>query len=187
MKAILIDPTNKTIAEVEFDGDFEQIYQLMDCQTFECIEIDRSNTLYIDEEGRFKDNRKLFTYAPYRRPLIGKALILGHNSEGESTAATVKLQDVINVVNFPRSANLTAFDKWLDRFILEKGFDRSHTFTHESKEFGTVFVPFNVLIEKIKGATRQEQKYIKNEIIRLDYKGVDIMDYLAHLATGLTK
>ena len=57
MKAILINPFNQTITEVEYSGNFKEIYKLIDCSTFDCINIDDDNTLFVDDEGLLKENR----------------------------------------------------------------------------------------------------------------------------------
>lgn len=51
MRAILIDPFTETIVEVEFDGNYKSIYPLIDCETFDCVSVDKNDTLYVDDEG----------------------------------------------------------------------------------------------------------------------------------------
>jgi len=51
MKAILINPFNQTITEVEYSGDYKEIYKLIECSTFDCVNIDDDNTLFVDDEG----------------------------------------------------------------------------------------------------------------------------------------
>ena len=60
MRGILIDPTSKSITEIEYSGDYKQIYTLCDFRYFECAEIDEEHTLFIDEEASFKEDNDFF-------------------------------------------------------------------------------------------------------------------------------
>ena len=57
MRAILIDPFTETITEVEYSGDFKQIYNLINCNTFTVSAISDADDLFLDDEGLLKDNR----------------------------------------------------------------------------------------------------------------------------------
>ena len=35
MRAVYIDPYDETVSEVDYNGDFKEIYNLIDCSTFE--------------------------------------------------------------------------------------------------------------------------------------------------------
>lgn len=97
MKAILINPFDETITEVEYSGDFKQIYKLIDCSTFDVVMLCDSDDLFVDDEGLLKDNR-YFSWSG--RNFAGKGLILGHDDEGESIATTYDLQEVIDRVEW---------------------------------------------------------------------------------------
>ena len=49
MKGILINPFDETVKEVEYTGDFHEIYYLTDCQTFDISRISTTDDLYIDD------------------------------------------------------------------------------------------------------------------------------------------
>ena len=52
MRAILIDPAKQTITEVDYDGDYQSIYKLIDCQTFAVpFVLENEDALYADDEG----------------------------------------------------------------------------------------------------------------------------------------
>ena len=40
MKAILIDPFDESVSEVEYNGDYKEIYNLADCRTFDVVSLD---------------------------------------------------------------------------------------------------------------------------------------------------
>jgi hypothetical protein len=99
MKAILINPFNQTITEVEYSGNFKEIYKLIDCSTFDCINIDDDNTLFVDDEGLLQENR-YFHWKDYTN-LAGKALIIGVDYQtGEDCDTSWSLQEVENMVEW---------------------------------------------------------------------------------------
>lgn len=84
MKAILIDPELNMVKEVDYSGDFNEIYKLIDCSTFTCVDLGDGETLYLDDEGLFKNETYLFQMKGAYQPFAGKGLILGTNDEGDS-------------------------------------------------------------------------------------------------------
>lgn len=108
MKAILIDPIEKKITEVDHDGDYKQIYRLIDCEIFTTVGIDspdetsdpRDNSIFIDDEGLLNDPRYFFQWSGYPQPLAGKGLILGCNEEGESCSTNWTVNRVRKKVTF---------------------------------------------------------------------------------------
>ena len=86
-----IDPEDKTVTEVDYDGDYKSIYKLIGCSTFDVVRTSMSNDgIYIDDEGLFADKRAFwkFDYC-HGQPLItivNKGLVLGCNDEGDSIA-----------------------------------------------------------------------------------------------------
>lgn len=101
MKAILIDPFKQSITEVDYSGDYQDIYKLIDCDTFTIAPISRlGDAIFVDDIGLFKPDQAFFKHAKYPQPLAGKGLILGCDEEGETVEPTVSLADVISAVRF---------------------------------------------------------------------------------------
>jgi len=101
MKAILIDVKNQEIKEVEHDNTLQNIYDLIDCRTFDLVMIDTVNNIFVDDEGILKDNL-YFEYSGSDRvfQLAGNGLILGVDDEGDSTSPTLTVEDVEGKVRF---------------------------------------------------------------------------------------
>lgn len=80
MKAIPIDPFERTVSEVQTDGSLESIYALMDCQYVEPVRPHdaHGDYLLLDENGKYRKPQKYFLCAlwPYDA-LAGKALWIG--------------------------------------------------------------------------------------------------------------
>jgi hypothetical protein len=108
MKAILIDPIERKVTEVDHDGDYKQICKLIDCQTFTAVYIDGPpgdedsgrNAIFIDDEGLLNDPRYFFMWRGYPQPLAGKGLILGANEEADSCSTNWTVEQVTAMVQY---------------------------------------------------------------------------------------
>ena len=94
MRAILIDPANQTITEVDYDGDYQSIYKLIDCQTFtSAFVFENEDSLYVDDEGLWGAT-DFFMINGVLQPLAGRGLIIGSDDEGGSIAAKSDIDDL---------------------------------------------------------------------------------------------
>lgn len=101
MRAYLIDPHEMTVTEVEYSGDYRQIYDHIDCGTFDAARFDdNGDTAFVDDEGLSVEGQKYFMIAGYPQPLAGKALILGTDDEGGSISPQVSLARLKKMVRF---------------------------------------------------------------------------------------
>ena len=100
MKGILINPLDKTIKEVVYTGDFREIYDLVDCRTFDCVMVDSENDMYIDDEGLYVDDQRYFRMVELGANYAGKALILSHDDEGDSVSTTLSIEEVKDIVEW---------------------------------------------------------------------------------------
>ena len=98
MKAILINPFDTTIKVTEYTGNYKEIYDLIGCRSFDCVRLYETQDMYIDDEGLLIDNQRYFSIKD--RNYGGKALLLAHDDEGESTSTTFTLQEAKDMVQF---------------------------------------------------------------------------------------
>lgn len=75
------------------------------------------------------------------------------------------------------------FTKWLETFIREKGIDLEETFTVEKTQRN--FMSYGVIVEAIKNTCKEEQKAIKNMLVKIDFFNGDVKDYFRHLAVAI--
>ena len=101
MKAILIDVKTQEVKEVEHDDTLQNIYNLVDCRTFDVVRIDDVNSIFVDDEGILKDNL-YFEYSGSENvfKLAGNGLVLGVDDEGNSISPTLTIEDVKGKVSF---------------------------------------------------------------------------------------
>jgi hypothetical protein len=98
MKAFLINPFDKTVSEVDYSGDYKDIYKLINAELFDVVYIDGNNAIYVDDEGLFK-NEQAFFQVGYAM-LAGYGLVLGTDDEGESISPAISLKDLAKKVTF---------------------------------------------------------------------------------------
>ena len=94
MRAILIDPVKKVVTEVEYSGDFNQIYELIHASCFTMAGRVGRDSMYVDDEGLFDPKFGWFKWVSYPTPLAGYGLLMGTDRAGETVAAVSKIEDL---------------------------------------------------------------------------------------------
>lgn len=104
-KGFLINSKLRTITEITIDDSngLDDIYKAVDCGTFECVDINENNTVYVDEEGllRLSFDSMFFKLRDYPQPIAGNGLVLGMDWEtGESTDSTMTIEELESLITF---------------------------------------------------------------------------------------
>ena len=100
MKAYLINPEKQEVTEVEYSGDYKDIYKLIDCSTFEIVGITpKGDGIYVDEEGLYAENKHLWSFKGilfknHLFNLINKGLVLGSNIVGDTIESDFSLEEI---------------------------------------------------------------------------------------------
>ena len=100
MKAYLINPEKQEVTEVEYSGDYKDIYKLIGCSTFEIVGITpKGDGIYVDEEGLYAENKHLWSFKGilfknHMFNLINKGLVLGTNIVGDTIKADLSLEEI---------------------------------------------------------------------------------------------
>lgn len=80
MKAIKIDPIEKTITHIDLKMDpnesFKELYEIIGCDMVEFVDIGHDLQLIVDEEGRCKDIKGAFEFIGGGEPIAGIALVM---------------------------------------------------------------------------------------------------------------
>ena len=100
MKAILINPFEQTVTQVDYSGDYTEIYKLIDAEYYDVAGIAHGDGIFVDDEGLLNSPTHFFEHADYHSPLAGKGLIIGCNSEGESVDCKTTVEEVKSKVKF---------------------------------------------------------------------------------------
>lgn len=86
MRAILINPEDRSITEINIDKGIHAIYNTIDCDTFSApVTYENGDTIYCDDEGLFKPMIGGIYMINWAHILFGKVLVIGCDIEtGES-------------------------------------------------------------------------------------------------------
>ncbi len=99
MKAIYIDPTTRTIKEIECNGDIHEMYRIMQVDLVTVVHVTAKDDLWLDDEGLLKtEDQDYFLWSDERSEglfvFAGKGLILGSTPQGETTDCKIGVEDV---------------------------------------------------------------------------------------------
>jgi hypothetical protein len=106
VKAILIDPSTKTISPLELDsGDYEDIRKAVfngeSNGLIEAVTLGLNHHMYVDEEGILKPwEEQSFFKLTTGQYLAGRAVILRGTEDGGEADVTIPIGMVIGVVQF---------------------------------------------------------------------------------------
>jgi hypothetical protein len=123
MKAIRIDAKNKRIESVELGRELSDIYKLLECDIFTVAypqTINPTNdVIYVDDEALLKNTEDIpgafFIDIYPAQPLFGHALIVGTDSEGESTDTSFTIEQVSDMIEFLEPDELKLYQEQLTK------------------------------------------------------------------------
>lgn len=99
MRALLV--TLEGVQEVDHDGSLESFYRLIGC---ECMTLAGSpapeHDAWVDDEGLFKlqEGTQMTAVAWHQDPLAGRILVTGSNGVGDTTSATMSVEELTSLV-----------------------------------------------------------------------------------------
>lgn len=120
MKAYLIDPFERTVTEVQYNGEYRHIYELIKADTYTAVQITpQQDVIFLDDEGLYAgEHQRFFLYSDYPQPLAGRGLVLGTDREGESVEPKITLDEVEALVRWApanlRFDGVTTEEGWVD-------------------------------------------------------------------------
>jgi hypothetical protein len=103
LNAILIDPMSRTISEIQLSGELNDYYKHLKCQTFTIVTVDwcgHEVDIFVDDEGLLNDGNEFFVFQGWHQPLAGRALILGHDDEGETTSCPIGIEEAADAIGW---------------------------------------------------------------------------------------
>jgi len=106
MKAILIDPGEKSVEYVELTGPGEHLPELHRLVGDDCIDIAkpfgglREMVIVGDHSALHEPALPHFKVAGYHWPLHGKAVVLGFNQVGATKPTKMTLEEVLEWIEF---------------------------------------------------------------------------------------
>lgn len=109
MKAYLIDPDTQTISEVEYTGDYTNIYEHIGADMFDVARLyPNGDGAFVDDNGLSSVDLNFWVHRNYPQPLAGKGLLLGVNAEGESISPQTDLETLRKDIAFVSRQEIVA-------------------------------------------------------------------------------
>ena len=100
MRALLIDPKERSVTEVQNSGELSDTTRLLECETPTNLGwLDKGDTLWIDDDGMRKNPRHFFAVNGGCE-IAGKGLVIGIDAEGNDCDATVAIADLLARLKF---------------------------------------------------------------------------------------
>lgn len=103
MRALWIDPSNKTITEIDIDGKLASIQKHVDGY-IELALVTHNHDLYVNEEGLLDDTGGRigwFMVIGGHQPFAGRGVLLRSTRGGSSAPATMSLEQAKTLIYFP--------------------------------------------------------------------------------------
>ncbi len=158
----------------------------------ELVRIAPGIDLYVNEEAILRQmppNRVFSTHWGQNVPILGDAVLVASNDEGETVGLTPEqaAEWLEKMKNTPRARMTEPKPSYFfDRFFAEKDIPYKVFDVTDSQGVPHV-IPQEVVIEAIKGTRGSEKAKIESTLRMIDYKNGDVNHYLEHLARGLAE
>jgi hypothetical protein len=110
MRAIIINPQDRTITETEIDGLLKSLQQIVGGLIEPVYEgLDGNHHCYVNEEGLLDDPQHFFMFQSGHQPLAGNGVILSSTDDGNEAPCTLPRAWVQQRVTF---MDLNAARQW---------------------------------------------------------------------------
>lgn len=99
-KAILIDPLNRTVTEVDQEPGLRPLYERLSvegfrkCDDINAVGVSDRDAMYVDGEGMLIENLPVFGFLRSPATFAGRGLIVGTTGEGDDTDHSLNVDQV---------------------------------------------------------------------------------------------
>lgn len=125
MRAVLIDPVTKTVAETDVVPGLSGIRNTIGSDVVTAVPLrdGSDDVVYLDDEGLFVSDQAYFGLIGHPQPYAGKGLVLGTAGGGEDGPATTSVRDILCMVRWLEREAVGRFadDGGLDWFLISDG------------------------------------------------------------------
>lgn len=117
----LINPFDRTITEVPYNGDFHHIYEHIQAECFDLVRVnEQGDGVFVDDEGLIKEGPTAFFHIKgYPNPLAGRGLYLGCDHGGDSVSPYATLEEVRNSVEWVTPIRINGQIVWMTAVEIE--------------------------------------------------------------------
>lgn len=110
MRAVKIDPVNRTVTEINLTQNpnktLQELYDIIGCDLVQLVQLDRGIVMVVDDEGKCKDIKGGFTFIGWETVIAGTGIILGGSAHKfkslqENLASFEMLTEWVDAENVP--------------------------------------------------------------------------------------
>jgi hypothetical protein len=101
IKVIAYNPKEQIFRFETINKGIEGYYALLECQTFDVINLDEHISLYVDDEGLFVSNSPIsnIEYKNYKNKIAGNIVITGGvDEEGNTKSCEISISEAKNII-----------------------------------------------------------------------------------------
>jgi hypothetical protein len=110
MKAILINPTEKTVTDFELAKGLKAMYTAIDCQCVTRVVLNNKDDLWLDDEGLLQAPQPpKFKFVGSDTVFTGNGLICGYNGEGETISTNLRAEQIRPFIQFVGQFDIEPF------------------------------------------------------------------------------
>jgi Domain of unknown function (DUF3846) len=110
MRAIIINPKDRTITAIDIDGSLKSLQQIVGGMIEPVTQgLDEFHHCYVNEEGLLDNPQDFFFFKDGHQPLVGNGVILSSTEDGGEAPCTLLLDWVRERVTF---MDLNAARQW---------------------------------------------------------------------------
>lgn len=185
--------------DIEFNNEIDYFINELK-QVYEKLEKEVDNTSFFDDYKFLVGDSIFIGLQEFIISNIDNQTITMYDNQFPLDQRTIAIKDIIEkIAENPMNDYLkdrevpeveekveSAFNKWLDTFIEEKGIDLQQVIEIKT-ESNTHYFEVGNIIENIKATTPEEQAEIKDMIVKIDFHNGDVVDYFRHLAQALAE
>lgn len=126
MRAILINPYDRSVSAVDYNGALEHMYQLIGCDCVDRADLGHSIDIWCDDNGNLKKGASIFRLGENPTMWVGKALLLGHDGAGGSVHCELQIELILLTVQWTEMESSGKFTpgrqfKQGDEMVFEAG------------------------------------------------------------------
>jgi len=100
MKAVLIDPFDRTISMITIGPDWREISARIGCEYFTVAGYYDKDAVYCDDEGLLHGPTEFVMIKGFGHPLAGRIVMLGSTADGDSTDVNTNAVEMMDQVQF---------------------------------------------------------------------------------------
>ena len=144
MKAYLINPTTKTIEQIDYSGDYHDIYKLCNYDIFTLVTLTGDDDgVFVDDEGLLKEGQDFF-YVTHENGdlskyvmLAGCGFVLGCDANGDSCEPKMTIEQLRSRIHWANPMEAEAErDRLLTEFPKVMAFDTPEDLLNHLRKAG---------------------------------------------------